>query len=153
MMIVIRSFYCCHIHCFLMSTSRAHVSILPIANEFVNWIISASTNFVGSVISWTMLLKNYVVSKFQILSCLKYECAKVAFFQEDIIYPYSYSPMKSDTFLICMLIQNFRLIYSRCDIRVIFLTMHCCYFPPTYNIFLMLMSRSLGKIAIRSCNQ
>ena len=131
MMIVIRSFYCwCHIHCFLMSTSRAHVSILPIANEFVNWIISASTNFVGSVISWTILLKKYVVSKFQILSCLKYECAKVAFFQEDIIYPYSYSPMKSDTFLICMLILNFRLIYSRCDIRVIFLTMHCCYFPP-----------------------
>ena len=81
MMIVIRSFYCwCHIHCFLMSISRGHVSILPIANEFVNWIISASTNFVGSVISWTILLKKYVVSKFQILSCLKYECAKVAFF-------------------------------------------------------------------------
>ena len=112
MMIVIRSFYCwCHIHCFLMSTSRAHVSILPFANEFVNWIISASTNFVGSVISWTILLKKILFLNSKYCLVWNMNVLKLLFFQEDIIYPYSYSPMKSDTFLICMLIQNFRLIY------------------------------------------
>ena len=81
MMIVIRSFYCCHIHCFLMSTSRAHVSmsILPIANEFVNWIISASTNF-GAVISCT---KKYA---FQYNKYMSWVHVKKLYLQLDMVW-------------------------------------------------------------------